>query len=63
MYVFGGEQAIAGDIATIWAVWTDMPRFPDWDPVRSRPGSTARSSRAPAATQSSGATPAAPSPS
>jgi Polyketide cyclase / dehydrase and lipid transport len=32
MYVFGGEQTITGDIAAIWAVWTDMPRFPDWDP-------------------------------
>jgi hypothetical protein len=32
MYVFGGEQTITGDIAAIWAIWTDMPRFPDWDP-------------------------------
>ena len=32
MYVFGGEQTINGDITAIWAAWTDMPRFPEWDP-------------------------------
>jgi len=32
MYVFGGEQLIDGGITAIWSVWTDMERFPQWDP-------------------------------
>ncbi|MFC4913900.1 hypothetical protein [Actinomadura gamaensis] len=32
MYVFGDEKVISGDTATVWAVWCDVERFPDWDP-------------------------------
>jgi len=32
VYVFGDERVIDGDIAAIWSVWTDMTRFPKWDP-------------------------------
>jgi len=32
MYVFGAEQSISGDLAAVWSVWTDLPRFPGWDP-------------------------------
>jgi hypothetical protein len=32
MYVFGDEKLISGDIAAIWTAWTDMERFPEWDP-------------------------------
>lgn len=32
MYQFGAEQTVTGDIDAFWAVWTDLPRFPTWDP-------------------------------
>ena len=32
MYVFENELTVDGDVAKLWAVWTDLPRFPDWDP-------------------------------
>jgi hypothetical protein len=32
VYVFGDEKLISGDIAAIWSAWTDMERFPQWDP-------------------------------
>ncbi|MEV0408331.1 hypothetical protein [Actinoallomurus sp. NPDC050550] len=32
MYVFGDEKIISGDSAKVWAVWSEVERFPEWDP-------------------------------
>lgn len=32
MYVFGNELTVDGDLDRLWAVWSDLPRFPEWDP-------------------------------
>ncbi|MBV9165372.1 MAG: SRPBCC family protein [Solirubrobacterales bacterium] len=32
MYEFGAQQEIEGEVEQLWAVWTDLPRFPEWDP-------------------------------
>jgi hypothetical protein len=32
MYQFSSEQEIQGDVERLWAVWTDLPLFPEWDP-------------------------------
>ena len=31
-YVFGNEMTINADRERVWRVWTDLPRFPQWDP-------------------------------
>lgn len=32
MYEFGAQQQIRGDHHAVWSTWTDMNRFPEWDP-------------------------------
>ncbi|MBV9170866.1 MAG: SRPBCC family protein [Chloroflexi bacterium] len=31
-YEFGDEMTISGDASVVWEVWTDLARFPAWDP-------------------------------